>query len=436
MRKVFLLFVLCFSLILIWDSADGQIKRRLYVGRLNWDQDTQGASWMSSVTSEGEDSPSIWYNWQPWPDLATDIGYHGIDVNGSAHLSNIHGKNLVGQKAYWVGASNWTAPAADLWGVGPSGVYEPGTTYPVFVNDNGPVTLNSLINTPHEEFTPPASFRRVSMPTVLIDGAEQTPVGFPVNELSGFEVDPSLVDIRADGVVEGKWTDPIGVTFHQRQFAWTHPNYDAIILLEVTIKNTGDVNADIDGIEKPGQTLNNFWLGIKHYLGPPEGDWLDFGSFPEYNGQADNLLDYDPATRYFWSWDGDANDVQGDDQFDPRGGPIGTGETENPTGEFLSPDVTGYAILYVDGPDDDTDHDAGQPATFRYKEFRNMLSPVQGTGTMQEAYNWMSGNDLDPMYQTGHSGNPFQPLGTARPHYDPVLGVGPYTLAPDESLKV
>ncbi|HKJ67195.1 MAG TPA: fibronectin type III domain-containing protein, partial [bacterium] len=71
-----------------------------------------------------------------------------------------------------------------------------------------------------------------------------------------------------------------------------------------------------------------------------------------------------------------------------------------------------------------------------YKEFRNMLSPVQGTGTMQEAYNWMSGNDGDPLYQTGHSGNPFQPLATARPHYDPVLGVGPYTLAPDESLKV
>lgn|GEM_PF-2230592 len=441
MKKIFH-YILALAIVglLVPRLSQAQIVRWMTVNKFVWALDAQGATWMPDFLSNGQNNPSIWYNWEPYPDLQNDVGYHGVDVNGSGHLSG-HGKNLVGQASYWVGSTNWQSPSAGHWG--PSGaeaVYTPGHTYTVFVNDNGPTTLNSLINTPYPAYAQaPKHVRRTDLPTIDVveqgTAKRQDPIAFDPTG-NPYTVDASLV---ADGMLETKWADPMGVTFHETRYGFSQPAYEYVQISELVVTNTGDANASMDGLEKSGQVLTDFWLGIKHNLGKVSA-WADFGDRGLYDGAADWLVGYDKPLRTYYAWDGDANDIPGNDQFDPRGGPLETGQADIPTGEFLAPEVNGYTFFYIsDGPENPgtaTD-DPNQPATFRYRQYKNMLSPVGGKGTMQEAWNWMTGADGNPAYESDFTSDPYQEVPTAQPHYDPVFGIGPYTtLNPNDSIKV
>lgn len=443
-KKTSKMLLVLAAIMVLSAALNAQVGRRLTVGRIsNW-LDTQGATWMSANLSQGQCGTWINYNWEPWPDFATDVGYHGVEITAEGEHSG-HGKALYGQSAYWYGSTSWVSPAKAHWGpMGAEGTYEAGKTYDIFVNDNGPISCNSLINTPYPDFIPTLHIRRVDMPVVTVSDILQFPVAFdPIG--NSFEVDP---DLKVDGYLESRWADPMGLTNIEKRYGFTHPDYDAIIISELLVENTGDCNASktwdmttgmkfIDGLEKPDQSLTDFWLGVKHLLADVH-DWTDFGADDDegrYNGEVDWLLDYDPGERYFWTWDGDAEDFDGDDQFDPRGGPIGPGEAENPTGEFTAPEVVGYAFLHVSGPGDPADNQS-QPATFRYLKYSEMLSPVFKIGTMTDAWNWMTGADGKPKYQAGFKDNPYEMVTEAQPHYDPIFGIGPYDMAPNDKIKV
>ena len=430
-KKTSQILVVSIVLLMLSGVLQAQAIRYMTVGTLRISQDRQGGTWVSAITSQGQYGPGIVYNWEPYPDFATDVGYHGVDINAGGEHSG-HGKALYGQSSFWTGSTQWTAPAAGEWGpLGAEAVYEAGKTYDIFVNDNGPVTLSALINTPY--YADGILVRRVDMPTITVNNIPRRPVVFDPDG-NAFSVDASL---KVDGYSYAKWSDPMGVTYFEKRYGFTHPDYEAIIIADLDVINTGDANASIAGLEKDGQSLTEFWVGVKHLLADAY-DWTDFGSLERYNGEVDWLLEYDTTTRYFWAWDGDATDITGDDQFDPRGGPIGTGLSENPTGEFTAPEVSGYAFLYVSaGPETGTPaDDPDQPATFRYKTYKDMFSPVQGIGTMTEAWNWMTGEDGADMYQTGHSADPYQEVPDALAHYDPVFGVGPYDLVANDSIKI
>jgi hypothetical protein len=430
-RKLLHLHILIALIVLIFATlTSAQDFRSLWVGRLVLGQDKQGAAWMSDWVSNGQWPARLLYNWQAWPDYATDIGYHGVDVDGGAHHSG-HGKDLVGQTSWWAGAKNWTSPPAGKWGAeGIEVIYAGGKTYDVFVTDNGPVTLNSLIDTPTPGYIPVKHTRRVDQPVIKVDGATQQSVVFDPSGNS-YTVDTGL---KTDGMLEAEWTHPVGLTFHDKWYAWTHPDYERLVIVETVITNSGDCNALIDGLEKEGQSLDDMWIGVKHQIAPPE-DWTDYGdAFDEYDGQADWFIEYDPAKRYYWSWDADAADIPGDDQFDPRGGPIGTGKADLATGEFCSPEVFGICFLQVSGPDG-SDNPA-QPATFRYVEYQNHLSPISDPGKQTEAWKWMTGEDGLDMYWKGWSDKPYGTQEKPQQHWDPIWGVGPYDLAPNQSIKL
>ena len=146
-RKFLISFSLLVGLIVLSGALQAQDVRYLTVGRLEQSMDNNGANWMSGVLSRGQEGPSIWYDWTPYPNIANDIGYHGVDINtGSEHDG--HGKALYGNASYWFASTNWTAPPPKGWGLATEDVYEAGKTYDVFMNDNGPVTLSAQINTP------------------------------------------------------------------------------------------------------------------------------------------------------------------------------------------------------------------------------------------------------------------------------------------------
>lgn len=430
MKKLLLYSIVCALIIFLFTIyATAQTRRNMTVGYLSMDNDSQGGTWMSEYTSLGQWSTFYRAPWEPWipPGGTDDIGYHGVDRDNVGHYDH-YGKTMPGQNAWWVATKNWTAPPQGSWGpAGIEGYLQGGKTYDIYINDNGPNSLLSLINTPKPDFAAPIYKRRVAQPLVTIDGNEQRPVAF--GDPAHYEVDPSII---TDGSIETEWTDPCGVTFHRLTYGWSNPEYANLIINEVTITNEGDCNAQLEGIEKPNQTLTDFWVGIKHLITNPEG-WARYGSYGDYDGTIDWFLDYDPSTRYFWAWDGDAADIPGDDQFDPRGGPQGTADL--PTGEYLTPEIAGIAFLHVDKSGSDESDDPGQPRTFRYISYVDEVSPLYDNKPI-EGWNWMTGEDGNAMYEKGFSGNPYQTQPSGQPHWDPIWGIGPYTLGPGEDIKI
>ncbi len=420
------LLIILLSVMLFATMANAQVQRYALVGELTWAIDAGGASWVSGITSNGQIHPNLWQNWEPWPNYASDIGYHGADINSEGHTSG-NGKPITGHFGWWVGATNWQAPATGQWGPdGAEAVYEAGKLYDIFVNDNGPVTLSSLVNTP--KYSTPVLYNRVDMPAISVDGTTQLPVAFnPFG--NDWTVD---ADLETDAKVVADWSDPIGIEFHNNLYAWSHPDYKRILIYEQTIKNSGECNFQLDGLEKEGQTFSDLWLGARNLIAPPY-DWSEFGDDDlEYNGEVDWLLEYDPETRYFWTWDGDAADINGDDQFDPRGGPNFT--AENPTGEFMAPEVCGMCFIVVESTPGGGD-DPSQPATFRYQLYKNVKSPVNGDD-MTQAWNLMTGADGNAMYMEGFSADPYQVLAEGQPNYDPMFGIGPLSMAANDEIKV
>ncbi len=419
--------MIALSVLLITSATFAQDYRWMDVSYLVMSLDRQGAFWMSSPSSTGQWPAHYKRPWQEWkaPGTDQDLGYHGVDRDNVGHFDH-GGKTLVGQEAWWYGVKNWESPPAGKWGPdGIEGYYTPGH-FDIFLYDNGPITLNGLIDTPVLER--PIYKRKVDMPVIKVDGATQQPEAFnPASNI--YEVDPSIV---SDGFIESKWTSPIGLTFNNKMYGWSNPEYANMVICELTITNTGDCNAMIEGIEKPNQTLEDLWIGCAHNLAGVD-NWVSYGSYGYYDGTMDWFLEYDPEKRYYWTWDGDAHDIPGDDQFDPRGGPQGTADL--PTGEYCTPEVAGIAFLHIDKSGTDESDDPGKPATFRYVRYQDHLSPVLDQKIV-ESWNWMTGEDGEPMYMKGFSDNPYAEQAEGMPHWDPIFGIGPYTLGPGEDIKI
>jgi len=427
-KKIWLIiqiFALTILLMASWSQA--QIQRDLRVGYVKITNDAQGGIWNHYVQDLGSWNSAYQPNWEAWvpPGGNTDIGYHGINRDGGGNFSG-YGKILTGHSAWWIGTRNWTAPAAGSWG--PSGIegyMAGGQTYDYIVSDNGPVSTFSLIHTPTAAFATPKNLRRVPPPAISVDGIDLRAMAF--EDPSQYTVDTKL---KTDGMIETEWTDPVGVTFHEKSYAWSHPDYANMVIAEVTITNTGDCNATIAGIEKPDQTLTNFWVGFKHLFACPER-WASYSGY--YDGEVDWFFEYDPATRYFWSWDGDAFEIPGDDQFDPRGGPLGTADL--PTGEYLVPEIVGMAFLHIDRAGDDPTNDIAQPKTFRYVKYADQISGIYHN-KHAESYNMISGEDGNALYMKGWGDDPYATQPDGLPHWDPLWGIGPYTLAPGEDIRL
>jgi len=412
------------ALALIFSGATAQDWRVMTVNYLNLCLDKQGATWGSG---DGQMTAYFLTPFEKWipPGQQTDIGYHGVDKDLQTHVDAFGGRPMGGYVSWWAGARNWTAPPAGQWNAGAEAVLRAGETYPVFLTDNGPVSLNSLIDHPYWDGKK-IYYRRVDKPSVVVDGNAQIPVAFdPANT---YTLDPNL---KADGVLHAKWSHPIGLTFEAKWYAFTNAEYTNFILCDVTITNTGDCAAAKEGIEKPGQELQDLWIGLAQLLMPDE-DWVVYAG-QIYDGEHDHLLDYDPTTRTMWFWDGDAKDVQGDDQFDPRGGPQGTADI--PTGEYCSTTITGYRILHVSTSQSPADM-PNQPAVFRYVRYQDHLVPIMAPAKMTDAYNYLSGQDGKPPYMQGFSADPYQEVPEPLAKYAPMLGFGPFNLGFNQSIHI
>ena len=429
MKKFSVYLLMIFLLILIGGPA-AQAQDDMYI--------VQGNLLNLPIYSHGGGhttwGPNWFRIWEPWvpPGETNDIGYHGISVDNKYDPHLIHerrGMPLNFGYGWWACAENWTSPPSGQWGNKNQEVenfYTAGKTFDVFLyNQDFRNSIREICPSVYPENI--KIYRRYDKPTAFIDD----------NELSFFVAYygdarfETVDDLPSHTLAETEWTHPLGLTFHQENYVYENQDYRDIVIADITITNTGDCNARIPGLEKPGQVLENVWLGAATLIAHTDRFHEFNGN--RYNGSQDHLLDYDPSTRTTWVWDGDASDVPGDDQFDPRGGP--TGQSELNTGEFLGTQIFGHRFLHVSGPDGIDD--PSQPTTFRYEMYTRFPNPHEdGESDMLKHYNWLSGSDGNAPFAEGFADDPYQTQSAGEPEYFSIYGIGPYTLQPNEHIRV
>lgn len=198
-------------------------------------------------------------------------------------------------------------------------------------------------------------------------------------------VDP---DLPSDQMVTSVCNSSIGLTVTQKAYAWTNPEYEDFIIVEYTFTNTGDydddpatVNADNQlqgvyiGLQSMSQVSGLGGLVVSSSGGISEGndDWVDY-----YGEEAGDSL------RVLYSWDGDAEPTfaSGNDEGNPLPG----------TGQPLSPQYFGRAILHVDKAVNDSTDEPNQPVTTHYGHWANPSSQLSLalTGSAEAIYNGLS----------------------------------------------
>ncbi|MBT3228815.1 MAG: fibronectin type III domain-containing protein [Candidatus Marinimicrobia bacterium] len=330
---------------------------------------------------------------------------------------------LIYNAGWHLGVENWTDENGNLWNhrvVGPAtaGANEINNTFPI--EDEDGLTLRRYLR--HEP------------PKVKVNG-EILSDAFP---LSGDFVDPDYIPGTADMMFESKVNTIIGLTLDQRAFVWSSPDYDDFIIYDWTFTNTGNVDMD-EEIELPNQTLEDlYFMRMNNFYAPGRGE-------PWYSTYGERLGD---SLRMMYAYPARGSKSDYDDYGGPDAG-----------SDFLSSAFhIGEAILHVDtSPSDETDN-WSQPAIsgvntaeLKYLKFEAAnYSPSDIAKVYDVMENGFGNTPYNLPYQTDnvyagskHSQR-MDEQGFKFPDEFPWwlwravthASMGPYTLAPGESIRV
>ena len=299
-----------------------------------------------------------------------------------------------------------------------------------------------MIPVPDENGVTIKAYYRNAPPTIVVDGKNiEDP--FPRR---GDEVAPEKIPGTADVMVESHVRTSMGVDIYQKVLAWSQVNHDDYLIYDFTFTNTGNIDLD-DEVELPSQTLNGFYFNRS-------AAWGWHGHMNSYYGgkTGDSLR----VLYAYPDWGGGDIDSHGD--------------ADKAEGFLNSPWYQGWAILHADKSAADDSDDPEQPRMTGYydSEAQFMRRPAyeltpeqqnqfytmmeQGVGAVPGIvgeHPLMTGPDIIP--NTIHElpmddqavlyGNPYVYSWTGGPAWSTyipigIFTVGPYTLAPGESIRV
>ncbi len=300
-------------------------------------------------------------------------------------------------------------------------------------------------------------------PKVFVDGLEtfKRPV-------SNDEVDP---DMKADRMVYNRVNSAIGVTMERwiRQFSNEyHDNYH---IIEYKFTNTGNVDDD-ETVKLPDQTLegvritwiNNFVHTLKA-SGLPAGTAWGRNTMNDVVGDGNKTYDIDIRAVYSW-----AGHFPPFDKWNTVGAPQITNQgwhtaQADSIGRLAGSSFMGRATLHADtGPADSSD-DPNQPSTTTYLDGDDKLTSTNSQfdeAQMHEEFERVvAAGNVAPMHAdvvepppAANAPDPDNP-GTFDPvewrtrfanqynrpdfitagGFNNVVGYGPYTLGPEESVS-
>ena len=310
---------------------------------------------------------------------------------------------------------------------------------------------------------------KFAKPNVFVDGFQSFPRPTVLTS-----VDPS---IKADRIIKRGANTTVGITWEETIHAFSNPYHDDYHIREITWTNTGNVDDD-EEIELPNQTLKDvlFEFGEKeHFWGPRSVTSAgESGTMWDYVG--DGKEDYGKWTgvKAFLGWLGNGSRVS---FLNRLGGPIWKDGVSNARIRIADGDSVGRlggafmvtrAILHVDtGPGNPT-NDPTQPRhTGFYRGGDSITNPSFGDAKqMGDTYAYMHpemeyaeyGLPGDNGHYYPHEADRTAPPDPAGPFdseswYErmgaqintnrfkqggkcPSFGIGPFTLAPGESVKM
>ncbi|MCD6375945.1 MAG: hypothetical protein J7L94_10485 [Caldisericaceae bacterium] len=311
-----------------------------------------------------------------------------------------------------------------------------GTFNPIKVSGNGQWESDPLRiwrPVPDKDGYTIHRYLRYQPPAITVDGFRLDDP-FPLDFSD--HVAPDKIPGTADGMVESWINTDMGITIHQRVFAFTQKNHDDYFIYEWTIKNTGNTDLDPE-IELPNQTLEDVYLLRQvRYTSYPRKRWAsEYGFMP---GDSLRILYGYPAR---WS-------TSTYDDF---------GEPDDVTGFLLYPWFMGEAILFGSNPDNMNVDDENQPSMTGAQDcdavvvtnHSNDLTPTQRQWLyklMSEGFStyYNDGVQDQPGSKPGHHSPPYDHRGYKFPDEAPWFGFtisgfyayGPYDLAFGDSFKV
>jgi len=356
----------------------------------------------AKVVDSGDEGEGSW-GWGMSPTYYDGFGWRGI----------------FSSKAVFLGCKNWTDTLGISHGVKLSG-------HGQWECDD----LRIMMPVPDEDGWTIHKYLRYQPPEISVDGLRMDDP-FPFN-LSD-HVAPDKIPGTADVMVESWFNTDMGVTVHQRVFAFSQKNHDDYQIYEWTFKNTGNVDLD-DDIELPGQTIKDFYFlrQIRQQEDPP--GWVS--SYGEMPGDTLRILYGYPQRQEGANWDnfGDPSEI----------------------GYIQAPFYVAEAILFASKDVNDmiTD-DENQPSMTGYHDCdfepvtRHSLN-LDDTKTqnlykiMSEGFNAYDGQPEMIDAKPGHHSVRFDEQGykfaTDFPHYGYTMSsfyaCGPYTLEFGDSIKI
>lgn len=273
-------------------------------------------------------------------------------------------------------------------------------------------------------------YRRYQSPTIEVDGLRLDDP-FPFGESEA--VNPNIPG-TADIMLESWFTTNMGITVHQRVFAFSQKYHDDYQIFEWTFKNTGNVNAN--PVAELSDTLHNvyFFRQIRPFE-EPKGWMSSYGEMP---GDSLRIIYGYPARLAETEWD-TFGDVDPDE-----------------TGYINHPFFMGEAILHADKSLIDRNDDENQPVTTGYydcdfdyvvwhSENLDAVAKEELYLIMQDGFSWFHEEEEDIVgAKPGHHAVRYDERGYMYPSdsdwYGWTLsgfyGIGPYTLAPNDSFTV
>jgi hypothetical protein len=195
-------------------------------------------------------------------------------------------------------------------------------------------------------------------------------------------------DLPSDQMASSICNSSIGLTVTQKAYAWTNEDYDDFIIVEYTFTNTGNYNGDAT-IENPDNQLHDVYIGLQSMSKVSGMGWLVVSSNGGISEGNDDWVDYygedeGDSLRILYSWDGDAapDFATENDEGNPH----------SLTGQPLSPQYFGRAVLHVDRAVDDQSNDQTQPTATHYGNWANLSSQLSRSqrGSDESIYNELS----------------------------------------------
>jgi hypothetical protein len=222
----------------------------------------------------------------------------------------------------------------------------------------------------------------------------------PILKVTNYLEEPGFRPDEAEETITAEFTTNENLRVIRKSRVWSFRAYTNTIFYEYLIKNEG------------GQAITDVYVGFPNLLRPSYQDFVVHNGWGDDFNRVDDLVRYDPNLRMMYTWDDTPS-------FDL---PSDVGNYLVSAGEMRTTGYAGYAILHHDPVSDGRP----QPATALFAQFLNNERFFTQTSSSASAlYNILNGTDTSLQAPDTERLAPFM-----------LMSVGPYTIAPGETVRI